>query len=326
MADAEILPNEEADDADADLAAEETEIAPAVIPAESVRMACHGIAGLLVAGVSRVGVTLIDPVTDTKIEGGYRVFDTIEDFAEVEPDLRERSWRERVSMVVKPLDGPAGFINEDDLSQEQAEAARPYAWWLLETSPASFQARFWVRDVGTDEEGKRVRSAIARALGGEANAGGGGAYRWPGSANAKPTRRLPDGSMPMVRMDENPAHTGYITTVAELAGGRLYVEAPESPRGGMPPLRSEVSAYRRGWPSYEWEIANPPAGRDSSLSAADYRWAWKSLDRGFTVEEVEARLVEVWAACQGRTPELHQADGRERLSEMAVEMMANVGR
>lgn len=224
----------------------------------------------------------------------------------------ERAERERLSLCVRPAMPSA--VQVDDCPEDLVRELAPYSFLVLETSPGSFQT--WLElDAADDAEATATRARLFERLRSTgANKGAGGSVRWPGSRNWKPCRRQADGTHPMVRVVYR--DPGRVVTAAELEAGGWLAEARAADAPPVLPLSpSRVRLQRgappeaRGWPDYGLEldrVSRHPAGHAREglpdRSAADFRWAYKALDRGWPADTVAAELERVSerAAALGR--------------------------
>jgi len=116
------------------------------------------------------------------------------------------------------------------------------------------------------------------------------ATRVAGTENFK-SKYVPD--YPTVTIVET--HPGRIMTPEQLEARGLL--APSEPVTA-PPLkftgRRSESGKERQWPSYEMSLAGAPQGQDGpDRSRADFGWSYLALQRGWSQEDTEAKLLEV---------------------------------
>jgi hypothetical protein len=224
-------------------------------------------------------------------ESGHGTFDETFDagrFREKLPELLSRNGNGAESLIVRPH---GSFIQLDDLTEELIEAYETVAFLTIETSPQSYQV--WLAPiVDTAEEQGQLRQRLLRKLEGtSADRCASGAMRWPGSLNCKRKHRAADGSFP------------GITIVSRNLGRRVAQEELER-LGLVTPLTQDTRApsntrhrpgdnieYRR-WPDYQNMLNRAPFKSDGSRdrSVADWNWSAISLRRGFSVDDVIAKL------------------------------------
>lgn len=236
-----------------------------------------------------VGATHFD-VTFLDIEGRKRGFRAKQTTREVKhslpllfPGLLER----QNSLVVRPHSETASVIQLDDLKQETLAPLRGVAFLTLRTSPGNYQA--WVAVTGlTDPKdfARRLRK------GAHADISASGATRVAGTLNFK---RKYEPDFPTVAIEE--ASPGRTVTAAQLQQRGLLAPEPAAPAA---PLR--VSRRARGyWPDYQRCVEGAPLNHSQTgpdISRADFFWSMMAAQRGFSIDAIAERLMEVSSKAQ----------------------------
>ncbi len=197
------------------------------------------------------------------------------------------SLREQKSIIIRPrADTP--LIQLDDLTAEAIERVRGFYFFIIETSRGNFQAWVSVTDAGED---------TARALRERAGADlyASGAVRVCGTRNYKPEHG-PD--FPTVRLIEG--HPGRTTTKAELEARGLLTPPPalvsvqNQSHHHTPPRVASRDYQSSTWPDYGECLAYArKSNNEPDASRADSRYCWIAARRGFSVEAIAAKLLEV---------------------------------
>jgi hypothetical protein len=161
------------------------------------------------------------------------------------------------------------------------------------TSPGNHQAWIAVSGVPEGKEAfKEFTRRVRNAVGGNDKSAS-HATRVAGTENFK-TKYAPE--FPTVSIVET--HPGRLMTPDQLESlGLLVPPEPVKTSTVKFTRRGEgTSAKDRQWPSYEMSLAGAPRSHDGSgpdRSRADFWWSYLALQRGWNVEETEAKLVEV---------------------------------
>ena len=197
------------------------------------------------------------------------------------------------NLIIRPTGPGVAFIQIDDLSADQLDHVRPAAFIIHATSPGSHQAWIAVSGLPAGKEAfKEFMRRVRKAVGGNDKSAS-HATRVAGTENFK-TKYAP--SFPTVSIVET--HPGRVMTAQQLEALGLVAPAEQVKATTLAfPRRSQNSSDRnRQWPSYEKSLAGAPldsAGTGPSRSHADYWWCYLALQRHWTIEDTEAKLVEV---------------------------------
>jgi hypothetical protein len=197
------------------------------------------------------------------------------------------------NLIIRPAGPEVAFIQLDDLTAEQLDRVRPPVFIIHATSPGSHQAWIAVSGIAEGKEQfKEFMRRVRKAVGGNDKSAS-HATRVAGTENFK-TKYAP--AFPTVSIVET--HPGRVMTPQQLESLALLA-APEPVQAA--PLkfarRAEHTARReRQWPSYERALAGAPPSNDGSgpdRSRADFWFSYLALQRGWSVEDTEAKLLEV---------------------------------
>ncbi len=202
------------------------------------------------------------------------------------------------NLIIRPGGPGVAFVQLDDLNAEQLDRVRPAAFIIHATSPRNYQA--WVAVSGVPEGKepfKDIMRRVRKAVGGNDKSAS-HATRVAGTENFK-LKYAP--AFPTVTIVET--HPGRIMTAEQLEGMGLL--AP--PEIITPPTQkfTDTSLNRTGrerqWPSYEMSLAKAPQGQDGpDRSRADFWFSYLALQRGWSAEETEAKLLEESEKAQER--------------------------
>ena len=195
------------------------------------------------------------------------------------------------NLIIRPTGPGVAFVQLDDLNCEQLDRLRPAAFIIHSTSPGNHQA--WIAVSGLPEgkeQFKEFTRRVRRAVGGNDKSAS-HATRVAGTENFKPkyAPEFPTGTIVET-------HPGRVMTPEQLEGMGLLA-APETVT--VPPLKftrqeRNRSGRERQWPSYEMSLAGAPQGQDGpDRSRADFWWSYLALQRGWSQEDTEAKLLEV---------------------------------
>jgi hypothetical protein len=197
------------------------------------------------------------------------------------------------NLIIRPIGQGVAFVQLDDLSAEQLDRVRPAVFIIHATSPGNYQG--WIAVSGVSE-GKDAFKEFARRVRKKVGANdksASHATRVAGTENFKP-KYVPD--YPHVTIVET--HPGRVMTPAQLAAmGLLAPPEPAKEAALKFTRRSEdASGKERQWPSYERALAGAPQSQDGSgpdRSRADFWWSYLALQRGWSAEDTEPKLLEV---------------------------------
>jgi hypothetical protein len=207
------------------------------------------------------------------------------------PQLLAEAERRQLNLIVRPSSRRGFFLQLDDLRPQILECIKPVALLTLATSPGKAQAWLFVEGQGDAATDRVFRRRVKKACAADLMASG--AVRLAGSVNFKP-KYAPN--FPCVAITH--ASPGLMTTRERLQQLGL-VAAPDTvpaPRGV--PLIGQGS---RGWPDYQQCLDGAPQNSDGSgrdRSRADFLWCKWAIERGRSVEETAARLMELSAKAQ----------------------------
>lgn len=195
------------------------------------------------------------------------------------------------NLIIRPKGPGVAFVQLDDLNSEQLDRVRPAAFIIHATSPGNHQAWIAVSGVPEGKEHfKEFMRRVRKAVGGNDKSAS-HATRVAGTENFK-TKYAPE--FPTVTIVET--HPGRVMMPEQLEG--LGLLAPPEPVTA-PPLKftrqeRNRSGKERQWPSYEMSLAGAPQGQDGpDRSRADFWWSYLALQRGWSAEDTEVKLLEV---------------------------------
>jgi hypothetical protein len=195
------------------------------------------------------------------------------------------------NLIMRPKGQGVAFVQLDDLNSEQLDRVRPATFIIHATSPGNHQAWIAVSGVPEGKEHfKEFMRRVRKAAGGNDKSAS-HATRVAGTENFK-TKYAPE--FPTVTIVET--HPGRVMTPEQLEG--LGLLTPPEPVTA-PPLKftrkeRSRSGRERQWPSYEMSLAGAPQGQDGpDRSRADFWWSYLALQRGWSQEDTEAKLLEV---------------------------------
>ncbi len=236
-----------------------------------------------------VGATHFD-VTFLDIEGGKRGFRPNQTAREIKsslPILLPGLVKRQNSLVVRPHAEKATLIQLDDLNLETLAPLRDVAFLALQTSPGNYQAWVAVTDLA-DSKGfaRRLRK------GAQADLTASGATRVAGTANFK---RKYEPDFPTVAIEA--VTPGRTVSAEQLESLGLVAREPAARAA---PLR--VSSRRsRNWPDYQRCLEGAPLNHSQTgpdISRADFFWSMMAAQRGWDIESIAARLLEVSTKAQ----------------------------
>jgi len=195
------------------------------------------------------------------------------------------------NLIIRPTGPGVAFVQLDDLNSEQLDRVRPAVFIIHATSPGNHLAWMAVSGVPEGKEAfKEFTRRVRRAVGGNDKSAS-HATRIAGTENFKP-KYAPE--FPTVTIVET--HPGHVVTPEQLEAMGLL--APPEPVKAAPLkfTRSAEGNHERQWPSYDRALAGAPQSHDSSgpdRSRADFWWSYLALQRGWSMEDTEAKLLEV---------------------------------
>jgi hypothetical protein len=234
------------------------------------------------------------------------------------PELLSLSEREKKSIIIRPR-AKTPLIQLDDLNAEAIEKVRDLSFIIIETSRGNFQAWVSVTDAGED-----TARALKEATGADLNASG--AVRVCGSRNYKPEHG-PD--FPSVRLIEG--RPGRTTTTAELLDRGLLPPPPPAldsvqkhSHRHTPPRAPSRDYESSTWPDYGECLAHArKENGEADASRADSRFAWIAARRGFSLDAIAAKLLEVSEKVKRIQSEAAARKYAERTARRAFESAQN---
>ena len=191
------------------------------------------------------------------------------------------------NLIARPTGPDVTFVQLDDLAADQLDRVRPAAFLIIATSPGNHQA--WIAISNVDKSAsKDVVRCVRRAVG-AVDQSASGATRVAGSENFK-VKYWPD--YPTITITH--AVPGRIMTQERLQEMGLIAE----PESALTSTSSFVhrSTGGRTWPDYGKCVAGAPPNKDGSgpdRSMADWTYCLFAARRGFAVDDIEQRLLEV---------------------------------
>jgi hypothetical protein len=197
------------------------------------------------------------------------------------------------NLIIRPTGQGVAFVQLDDLNAEQLDRVRPAVFIIHATSPGSYQAWIAVSGVPEGKEAfKEFTRRVRRAVGGNDKSAS-HATRVAGTENFK-LKYAP--AFPTVTIVET--HPGRVMTPEQLeALGLLARPEPVKTTALKFTRQAEnTSGKDRQWPSYERALAGAPQSNDGSgpdRSRADFWFSYLALQRGWSPEDTEAKLLEV---------------------------------
>lgn len=243
-----------------------------------------------------VGATAFD-VTLTDLAGQKTGYQPNRSLAELRRTIGARldtATRLKTNFIIRPRSTTTTLIQLDDIDGARAEQLAPWAFIVFQTSPAKHQA--WVA-VEKDAP-KDFKLRLKRGTGADPTASE--ATRIAGSLNLKPAYAP---AFPVVRITH--ATPANVTSCArlELAGLVAPREEPQQPPAGVPQFPPPRPAAGRSWPDYQQALRGAPLKQDGSgpdRSKADYMFSKWAAQRGWSIEEIAAKLPEVSTKAQER--------------------------
>jgi RepB DNA-primase from phage plasmid/Recombinase len=215
---------------------------------------------------------------------GFRAEQTIRQLRESLPQLVPGLESRRDSLIVRPHSDKVQLIQLDDLNYEQLKLLAAVSFLILETSPGNHQAWVAVSDGNSDAKdfARRLRKGC------EADPTASGATRVAGTVNYK---RKYEAAFPTVKILQ--AAPGRISSRAQLETFGLV--APLEAVAPSAPLRVFSDSGRK-WPDYQRCVLGAPQNNAKSgpdISRADFFWSFLAAQRGFSIDEIANRLMDV---------------------------------
>ncbi|HEY6349028.1 MAG TPA: DNA-primase RepB domain-containing protein [Candidatus Angelobacter sp.] len=249
-----------------------------------------------------VGATRFD-LTHTNIEGekrGFRPQQSMHQLSNSLPKLFPGTTARRNNIIVRPCGDHVHFIQLDDLDEAAVSRVGEAAFLTIETSPGNHQAWIAMSSLPQGEHAKDFVRRVRKAAGADPSASG--ATRVAGTTNYK---RKYEPDFPEVTIIATAPDR--IMTAAQLEA--LGLVAPAEPDKASPviPLRphrrEHTGSRERQWPDYERCVAGAPASKEGDgpdRSMADFFWCMLAAQRGWTIEEIASKLLEVSEKAQER--------------------------
>ena len=199
------------------------------------------------------------------------------------------------NLMVRPMSDTSAFIQLDDLTDAKVNLVRPVAFLTVRTSPGNHQAWIAVPRFGNDQDRKDFTRRVKKQVTADSSATG--SVRLAGTSNFK-AKYI--GNYPQVSIID--AAPGRMTTPEALEA--LGLVAPEDPAPTVVRLNTSRNASRlgndRSWPDYEMCVKGAPVAKEGGpdRSKADFVWCLMAAQRGHSVEDIAARLLEVSSKAQ----------------------------
>lgn len=196
----------------------------------------------------------------------------------------------RHNVIIRPLSTTAKLIQLDDLDLAKTARITSQAFIAFSTSPANYQAWVAVKDAPVENEAakafvRRLRNGI-----GGSDKSATGATRIAGSLNFKPAYAPNFPTVEVVAIN-----AGNITSTAALdRAGLLAAEEPPAPPRVTARNFHHRNDIARGKPNYQRALDGAPLKSDGKpdRSRADYMYCIWAIDRGMTIEQAAAALLE----------------------------------
>lgn len=198
------------------------------------------------------------------------------------------------NLMVRPMSDTSAFIQLDDLTEAKLDQVHPVAFLIVCTSPGNHQAWIAVPSFASDQDRKDFTRRVKKQISADSSATG--SVRLAGTSNFK-AKYI--GNFPKVEIID--AVPGRMTTPDALEA--LGLVAPEDPAPNVFRLKTSRNHSRlgsdRSWPDYELCVKGAPL-KDGypDRSMADFFWCMMSAQRGHSIEDIAARLLEVSAKAQ----------------------------
>ena len=241
------------------------------------------------------GATAFD-ITFIDIDGekrDFRASQSARDVRDSLPKLSPGLTSRQQNIIVRPRSDKVTFVQLDDLTRQQVDALIPVACLTLETSPGNHQAWIAISRDGVSTEARHTIDSekdfarhLRKGVGADLTASG--ATRVGGTFNFK---RKYEPNLPMVKILHSAP--GRIATPVQLEAMGI-VAAPDPIHVAAMPFRA--SSVGRSWPDYGRCVLGAPPNRDKSgpdISKADYFFAMLAAQRGHSIEEIAARLLDI---------------------------------
>jgi hypothetical protein len=199
------------------------------------------------------------------------------------------------NLMIRPMSDTSAFIQLDDLTEAKLEQVRSVAFLTVRTSPGNHQAWIAVPRFESDQDRKDFSRRVKKQVTADSSATG--SVRLAGTSNFK-TKYV--GNYPQVSIID--AAPGRMTTPQALEA--LGLVAPEDITPTVVRLNTSRNSNRlgneRSWPDYELCVKGAPVAKEGGpdRSKADFVWCLMAAQRGHSVEDIAARLLEVSSKAQ----------------------------
>jgi hypothetical protein len=199
------------------------------------------------------------------------------------------------NLMVRPMSDTSAFIQLDDLTEAKLDRVRPVAFLTVRTSPGNHQAWIAVPSFASDQDRKDFTRRVKKQVSADSSATG--SVRLAGTSNFK-VKYI--GNYPQVSIID--AVPGRMTTPEALEA--LGLVSPEDAPPNVFRLKTSRNHSRlgsdRSWPDYELCVKGAPVAKEGGpdRSMADFFWCMMAAQRGHSIEDIAARLLEVSAKAQ----------------------------
>lgn len=199
------------------------------------------------------------------------------------------------NLMVRPMSDTSAFIQLDDLTETKLDSVRPVAFLTVRTSPGNHQAWIAVPKFESDQDRKDFTRRVKKQVTADSSATG--SVRLAGTSNFK-AKYI--GNYPQVSIIDTAP--GRMTTPEALEA--LGLVAPEDPAPTVVRLNTSRNSDRlgngRSWPDYELCVKGAPVAKEGGpdRSKADFVWCLMAAQRGHSIEDIAARLLEVSSKAQ----------------------------
>jgi hypothetical protein len=169
----------------------------------------------------------------------------------------------------------------DDCEGITASLLQPFAFAVMETSRDNYQV--WLAFNEPEDKAfvaERIFKGVQNIIPSTINHGAGGAIRWPGSINFKPSRNE-------WRIRIHSLAPGRFVTPSELDDAGLLAEL------SRPSFDWDPNGPAGEWPDYQKCLESKTTDGRTDRSAADAQWVFFAVKRRFTLEQISEKLSQV---------------------------------
>ena len=211
-------------------------------------------------------------------------------------DYLKKNQTSNLSLIVRPFFGDGQhYINVDEASPLVVELLEPFAFQIAETSPDNYHVRIMLDEDYSADEAYEIRFRLFETLKDlNANSGGNGAFRLPGSVNQKSRH---DGFRVRLLKSSDVAH---YATRAELEAAGLLKEKERAPRESAIAASVCVPQGKQKMPRYEVKYFREDAPTKPDRSRNDARFVNIAIQRGFSESEIINELMQHSEKAKGR--------------------------